>query len=127
MGLSDRGKVWYFISDDVFREINRCPEPKGQKLLDLLSKIDYIDIQIDPEAVKIADEIILKGILKEKYRVDCTHIGCALISECDYLLSWNFADLACPETNEGVRMISYIRGYKSLKIVSPFNLKFREE
>ena len=121
------GKYDIVISDDVIREIKACPEPKQQKMLDMLKKIEYTEIIVNDEIEDIADEIIKMGFLKEKNRIDCNHIGSAIVSNCRYLLSWNYTDLANSDTNNGVRIITHLLHYPSIEILLPYNLKFREE
>jgi predicted nucleic acid-binding protein len=115
------------LSDAVIKEIDRYDEPKRQKLYNMLAKIDYTEVTIDNTIEDIADEIIRLKILKERNRDDCRHIGCTIFANCDYLISWNFNDLANVKTNKGVRAITLLLNYPSIEIVSPFNLKFREE
>jgi len=121
------GKYDIVLSNNVIDEVSDCPQPKLQKMIDHLAKIEYTVFRVNNEVDEIASEIIRLGILKEKNRIDCNHIACAIITKCDYLVSWNFDDLANVKTNKGVRAISLLLNKHTIEITSPFNLKFREE
>jgi hypothetical protein len=115
------------ISTAVLREIDNCPVPKGQMLYDMLDKIEYTVIDINEAVEEIANEVIKMGILTEKKRVDCRHIGGALYSHCRYLVSWNITDLVKVKTINGVRMITQLLHYPALDIITPSMLISREE
>jgi predicted nucleic acid-binding protein len=115
------------VSEVVFDELNRCPEPKRQKMAEYLNKINYTRIVINDEIREIADEIIKQGILTENQRDDCLHIACAIYTKCDYLVSWNFKHLVKGKTIKGVRTVTNLLGYESIDIVSPSMLIEREE
>ena len=121
------GKYEIVISDDVMKEISNCALPKFQMMSDMLEKIDYTLYLVNDYVDDISNEIIRLGILKERNRIDCNHIACAIITKCDYLVSWNFDDLANVKTNNGVKAISLLLNKPSIEIISPYNLKFREE
>jgi predicted nucleic acid-binding protein len=113
------GKYEIVLSEVFFKELNRCPEPKRQKMLDKLEEITYTVIDINEDTERIANEIIRLGILSDKQYDDCSHIGCAIYSQCDCLVSWNFKHLANNKTIKGVRSITNLLGYKTIDIVSP--------
>jgi predicted nucleic acid-binding protein len=107
------------ISDLVIDEVGDCQEPKRQLMFDLLRKIQYDQTNINDEVENIAEEVIRLNILKRKQLDDCTHIGCAVYSGSDFLISWNFRHLANDKTVNGARKITELRKYKELKIMSP--------
>jgi predicted nucleic acid-binding protein len=121
------GKYDIVLSNEVIREVNACPEPKKEKMNQMLNKIDFTIITINEAIEEIANEIIRLGFLKEKNRVDCLHISSAIFSHCKYLVSWNYEDLANTKTNDGVRSITHSLHYPSIDIILPYNLKFRED
>jgi predicted nucleic acid-binding protein len=115
------------ISDIVIEEIMRCPQPKLDILLGFLAEIEYRRIDSNDEIEAIAAQIIRLEILKEKSRDDCMHIGAAVASGCDYLVSWNFKHMVNVKTIKGVRAVSNILGYNSIDIVQPTMLVERED
>ena len=121
------GEYEVVLSNEVLREINNCEEPKRQKMNDMLKKIEYVEIKLNSEIVELANEIIRLGILKEKNRSDSLHIACAIYSNCDQLISWNFSDLVNPKTVMGIWKMSLLYEWSALEIISPFSLRLREE
>jgi predicted nucleic acid-binding protein len=115
------------ISDIVIEEISRCAEPKLSVILDYLSEIEYQRVDANDEIEKIATQIISLGILKEKSRDDCMHIGAAVASGCDYIVSWNFKHLVNVKTIKGVRAITNLLGYNNIDIVQPTMLVEKED
>lgn len=107
------------ISDIVIEEIMRCTQPKLDTLLEFLAEIEYQRIDSNDEIEEIAAQIIRLGILKEKSRDDCMHIGAAVASGCDYLVSWNFKHMVNVTTIKGVRAVTNLLGYNSIDIIQP--------
>ena len=115
------------ISDAVIEEISRCRDPKILFLFEMLGKIEFIKLEINDSIEKIADEIISLGVLTKKHRYDSLHIASAIYSQCKYLVSWNFDDLVNVTTNEGIKGVSFLKNYPQIEIVSPYNLRKKEE
>jgi predicted nucleic acid-binding protein len=122
MGLYD-----VFISDVVIEEVMRCPQPKQDILFEHLAEIDYSREEITVEINELATQIIKLGILKEKSRDDCLHIATAVVSQCDYILSWNFKHMVNVKTINGVRAITNLCGYKNIDIIQPTMLVEKED
>ena len=117
--LFKTGKYEIILSNIMFEEIDACKKEKREILYDKLDEIVYTSVSANEEIEDIANEIIKQGILKEKNRKDCRHIGCAIYSQSKYLVSWNIVDLANIETNEGVRRISSMLDYPFIQIIKP--------
>ena len=62
-----------------------------------------------PEKMEIAQQIIDMGILTKKSYDDCQHIGAAITSECDCIISWNFKHIV------NIKTISYGDKCRELK------------
>jgi len=118
------GKYEVYISTVVLEEINQCAEPKKTNLIDFLNQIDFTIIQPkDNEEIKnLENSIINQKILTEKSRDDCTHIACAVVNECDMIVSWNFKHMVNIRTINGIRAINISNGYKMIDIYPPVSL-----
>jgi len=121
------GKYEIVLSGVVDKELNDCHEPKRQILYDFLAMIDYSKVIVNDEVRNIADEIIKLDILKPKHYLDCSHIGCAIISQSDYIVSWNFKHLVNIKTVNGVRAITNLFNYKPIDIIPPSMLVNKED
>lgn len=118
-----QGEYDVFISDVVIKETMRIGNAEVKRiLLEYIAEINYTLIQTSEEAKEIADTVISLGILTNKSYDDCLHIGNAIVSDCDVLVSWNFKHLVNIKTINGVRAISNLKGYKTLNIVQPVML-----
>ena len=118
------GKYDIVISSVLIEEIDKCHQPKRNKMYEFLGDIEYERIATDDGIKNIADEIIRLGILTEKSRYDCLHIACALVSSCNYIVSWNFKHLVNIKTVNGVRAITNIFGFNNIDIIAPPSLLF---
>ena len=121
------GKYDVYLSTVTLEEVEACPEPKRNRLFEYLAQIDYILVQVDDTAASIAQQIIDIGILTKKSYDDCQHIGAAIASECDCIISWNFKHIVNVKTIRGIRAITNLEGHKPIEILSPSVLLESEE
>ncbi|MDE7282498.1 MAG: type II toxin-antitoxin system VapC family toxin [Lachnospiraceae bacterium] len=121
------GKYEVYLSTVTLEEIEDCPEPKRSQLLDYLEQINYTLVQINNNVVETAEQIIEMGILTKKSYDDCQHIGAAIISECDCIISWNFKHIVNIKTIRGIRAITNLKGHKPIEILNPSVLLESEE
>ena len=64
--LFKQGVYEVYVSDIVFREIDRCSEEKLNILLDYLDQIEYYEVETDSNTIELAGKFIDFGILKKK-------------------------------------------------------------
>ena len=112
------------ISEVTFDEIAKNENiNKVDILLSYLSEISYIHVDINNEITKIADIVKQNGlIMADKHVNDRLHIGCAIESECDVIVSMNFKHLVNVNTIRGVRAISVLQCNRNNDIVSPASI-----
>ena len=110
------------ISFVLIDEVEKCKQPKRDKMYDFLSTIKYEKIEANETIQNIADEVFKLGILPKKSRNDRLHIGSALVSSCSYIISWNFKHLVKIKTVNGVRAITSLYGYNPIDIIAPSSL-----
>jgi len=116
-----------YISDVVVYEINKCSREKREILLDYLDQIDYNIIETDESTVILAEKFIDLGFLKRKSYDDCRHIAAAILTGCDFIVSWNFKHIVNVKTIRGIRAVATYEGYKDLMIYPPSALLEEEE
>jgi predicted nucleic acid-binding protein len=114
-----QGEYEVYISSVTIYEINQCKDEVKNKLTSFINEINATVIQLEDEQRELAEKIIALGILTRKSLDDCFHIACAVIGECDIIVSWNIKHLVNIKTINGVRAISQIEGYKSIDIYTP--------
>ena len=76
-------------------------------------------IEVNAEIYEIAQKFTDNGVLTTKSFDDCHRIACALVNECDIIISWNFKHIVNHRTIKGVKLISAITGYKEVSIYTP--------
>jgi len=113
------GEYEVVLSEAVFDEMTKCPEPKRGYLYLYLQQIQYERVESNDEVVALASKFIDFGILKEKSFNDCRHIAAAMFSGCDIIVSWNFKHIVNARTAKGARAIAALGGYKDIMIFSP--------
>lgn len=108
-----------YISRLVLDEINRCPQPKQNDLLDLVRKHSPFLIEPSEEISSLANEYIKRGIIPARYAPDAFHIAYTVAADLDILVSWNFAHLVRTKTRREVTAANLLLGYKPVEICSP--------
>jgi len=102
---------------------------KVDVLTDFLKEIQYQLIAVSEDVEDIADLVKSTGLLiSDKHQNDRLHIGCAIVSGCDVLVSYNFKNLANVRVIKGVRAISLLSGYGNVNIdIVPAAMLINEE
>lgn len=113
------GKYEVYLSTVTLKEVNACSEPKRSILRNFLAQINYAILDTTDEVMMVANQIVDMGILTIKSFDDCQHIGAAVVSECNCIISWNFKHIVNIKTIHGVRAITNLAGYKNIDILSP--------
>ena len=114
-----QGRYDAYISETTIAEVMEAHEPKRSIMLDYLEQIEYTILNINDTVKEFASKLNDKGILSIKQFDDCLHIGCAVVYECNMIISWNFKHIVRVKTINGVRYISSILGYNDIGIYSP--------
>ena len=122
-----QGKYDAYLSTVTINEIQKCAEPKRSLLMEHLDEINYNLLDVSDEAIAVADKIIETGFLTNKSYDDCQHIGVAVVSGCNCILSWNFKHIVNVKTIRGVRAITSLEGYDPIEIWNPSVLLESEE
>lgn len=134
--MADTKKLWemfyankyeIYLSTVTLEELRGCSEEKRNRLFDYLGQIEYNLIQVNDAVEEIVQKIIEMGILTKKSYDDCQHIGAAIVSECDCIISWNFKHIVNIKTIRGVRAITQLKGHKPIEILNPSVLLESEE
>jgi predicted nucleic acid-binding protein len=116
--LIKQGEFDVVISSTVIDELIAIKDTvKRDNLLDYLAEIKYEPVFISDEIRTIANQIILNGILSAKCYEDCEHLACAITSNCDCIVSYNFKHLVNFRTIHGARAISNLHGYGNIDIM----------
>ncbi len=124
--MVDTQKLWnkidnydICISAVVTREIEDCSEPKQSQMIEKLRIVNFIPLEETKEVKNLVLEYIKNGVLKETHMDDCYHIAYAVLSNCDYIVSWNFKHLVNVNTINKVNIVNAMNHYKEISIIPP--------
>ena len=116
------GKYEAFTSRYVIGELTKAPEPKREKMLNLILEYDIPILEPTDEAAKLADIYITEKIIPQKYRADGLHIAIAAVNDLDMIISMNFEHIVKRKTKIGTGNINALNGYRAVEIYSPMEV-----
>lgn len=112
------GEFNLLFSTVTLDELENAPE-RVRALVKKLKISNTEFLGTSSEAVDLAMEYIVEGVVGETIFVDCLHIALATIHRADYLISWNFKHIVNVLRIRGYNAINLKNGYKLLEIRSP--------
>jgi hypothetical protein len=106
-----------YVSLLVQRELEQMPEPYRKGYLNLIKPINQLELS---EEVSILTEgYISRGIFQRKFIADAMHVAIASIHQIDYLVTWNFGNLANVRKQARIRLFNKSAGFFVPNIVTP--------
>lgn len=114
------------ISDLTFEELAKAPKPVKQTLKKLV-KYDSEIIEINEDALILAEIYLERKILTPKYRDDARHIALATIANVDVLVSWNFKHIVHYDKIRLFNAVNLEHSLKTIDIYSPREVTNYEE
>lgn len=112
-----------YISDLVVKEIlNTKNEFKRDSMINLLAKLDFIELKINQEVSELADIYREKSIVLKNELSDAVHLACASYFGIYNVASWNFKHFVNIEVIKEIHNINTQLNYKTLEIFSLLNL-----
>ena len=74
------------------------------------------------EVASCARVVVAGGLIPETKLGDALHLAIAIAHRVDYLMTWNYAHLANPETQRRVERVCAEEGWRVPLLVSPENI-----
>jgi hypothetical protein len=109
-----------FVSDLVYKEISNGDSSAAGKRMDAIKTFNVLEI--DNEAIRIAETLVKKKAIPEEFIEDGIHIGAAAVNGLDYILTWNFAHINNAEKRDRIAQCVAIFGYECPVICTPEEL-----
>ena len=106
-----------FSSILVQREIERIAEPYRSGCLNLIKPLKQLELA--EEVAILAEGYIERGIFHRKYIADAIHVATASFHKIDYLVTWNFGNIANVRKQARLRLFNTAAGFFSPVIVTP--------
>lgn len=107
-------------SEIVVEEASAGDEEVSRRRLDALEGVELLEIS--PEALQLARELVDEGPIPEKAAVDALHIAIAVTHGVDYLLTWNHKHLANAAMRASIERICRRNGYEPSILCTPEEL-----
>lgn len=76
-------------------------------------------LQLDTEAMELAEAYFVAGVLTDKMRADAQHIAIATVARVDVLVSWNFKHIVNLHRIHGYNSVNLRKGYPMMEIQTP--------
>lgn len=98
------------VSQVVVDEATRGDADAAKARLDALAGISLL--RIGDEAQRLADALVERKALPAEASEDALHIAMAAVGGADYLLTWNFGNIANAAMNKQIRTVCRDCGYE---------------
>jgi len=109
-----------FISPMTIRELDKTEsEEKRTASFEFLNSIWHTRIPQNDVAENLAWIYVIEGVLTHNHIDDLTHVAYAVVSHCDYIITWNMRHLANERTVSRVNAVNVIENYGKIYIATP--------
>jgi len=112
-----RGDYELCVSQLVLQEAGEGAAEAAQERLDVLATMTVLEI--NEEAVELAEELVRAGALPAKAGNDALHIAVAAIHRIPYLLTWNCRHMANATMRAQIESVCASQGFKAPIICTP--------
>jgi predicted nucleic acid-binding protein len=121
----DRRRFRAVISDITLAELETAP-PGVRQLLARPGLAEAERVEVNDEAVGLADAYIRDGAVTESSRADALHIAVATVNRVDVVVSWNFRHIVKLSRIRAYNSVNLKLGYPELEIRSPLEVYYEE-
>ena len=112
-----RDEFRLFVSNRVYFEIARGDMEAAQKRLQIIEGIPILEMT--PDVVQLADEIITQHAFPRKAVDDALHVACAAVHGIDYVMTWNCRHIANEFRKPLIERLIRDRGFKPPALTTP--------
>ena len=117
----DNNEIIFVVSDLLDLELINAPQHVKEHLLKY-SVDKFQRVELNEEAIKLADTYINEKVVGKTSVEDCRHIAMATIHKVDVLASWNFKHIVNLDRIKGYNAVNLRLGYSMIEIRSPKDL-----
>ena len=108
-----------FLSRVTIDELIAGSDAEKANADSFLALLDHTRLPEKDEAESLAWIYTIDGVLSESHINDLTHIAYAVVSRCDYVVTWNMRHLANPRTVQRVNDVNALEKYANIIIETP--------
>ena len=110
----------FIVSDVVITEIRQGNEIAAQRRVDALAGLTVLELS--PEAVILALELINAGAVPPYSLPDAQHIAIAVVNGIEYLTSWNYKHIVNETKRQHIDQVCQAAGYQPTILCTPAEL-----
>lgn len=120
------GSFVALLSTETLRELVKAPDAVQAVWKNLPSEA-VEDLHINDEMQELAKSYIDANVLGQASEGDALHVAAATVAGADLILSWNFKHIVNFDKIRGFNSVNVSQGYRSLTILSPFEVSYDEK
>jgi predicted nucleic acid-binding protein len=109
-----------YVSELVLREARGGDAQAATERLAVLETIELLEIT--PDALDLANQLVLEAAIPQKAIADALHIATAVTSGINFLLTWNCKHIANATMRSKIERICRATGYEPSIICTPEEL-----
>lgn len=109
-----------YVSELVLREARGGDTQAATERLAVLETIELLEIT--PDALDLANQLVLEAAIPQKAIADALHIATAVTSGINFLLTWNCKHIANATMRSKIERICRTTGYEPSIICTPEEL-----
>jgi len=121
-----KGNFVVLLSTETLRELVKAPEAVQAVWKNLPPELVEV-LNIDDEMQELAKSYIDANVLAQASEGDALHVAAATVAGADLILSWNFKHIVNYDKIRGFNSVNVSHGYRSLTILSPFEVTYDEQ
>lgn len=106
-----------YISELVVREVSSGDTEAAKERLNIIKDLPLLEL--NEEALYLANMLVEKGPIPYKAGEDALHIAIATVHGIDFLLTWNCRHIANAEMRKGIALLCSDQGYEVPVISTP--------
>jgi hypothetical protein len=109
-----------FISRVTVEELDETKsDEKREASTAFLNEINCTRIPHNDKVENLAWTYVSEGVLSQSHIDDLLHVAYAVVSHCDYIVTWNMRHLANDKTVSRVNTVNAIENYGKIFITTP--------
>jgi hypothetical protein len=116
------GKFEPYTSIYVINELEKAPDEKRDKMLDLIPDFKITTLFEDINTTNLADLYIKNNIIPLRFVMDARHIAISVVNKLDKIISLNFKHIVRDKTRIFTEYICKINGCNLITINSPMEV-----
>ena len=113
-----RGERVLVLSTLTVQELAAAPAEVRRRLA-AVPEAHIETLQLDSEAMALAEAYVAAGVLSAKMVADAQHIAVATVGRVDVLVSWNFKHIVNLQRIHGYNSVNLRSGYPMIEIRTP--------